>query len=125
MGINAVDATLDAFTHTHTDTHTQIPTSLQKHGRVVHLVNFKKGRVSVRDEEGLERIQGLESVCECVIYGGFEVGEEITPTVDIRSDCGYVLMMHESEAQIERDYAIIQEIQKGLFQVLEEEEEEE
>lgn len=52
----------------------------------------------------------------------FEAGDRITKTVDIRTDSGYVLLIHEDPEVITKDYARICELQKTMF-VIEESDE--
>ncbi len=85
------------------------------HGRVVHLVCFGRGRV--RAHRHLATIEALESVKELDIYAGFDVGEVVTPTVDIRSDAGYVLLVHDDPEVVERDYQTIATLQPEIIHV--------
>lgn len=62
-------------------------------------------------------IEELESVRELEIYASFEVGEMVTPTVDIRTDAGYVLLVHDDPEVVERDYRAIAELQPEIIQV--------
>lgn len=65
----------------------------------------------------LAAIEALESVKEVEIYAAFDVGELVTPTIDIRSDAGYVLLVHEDPEVVERDYQAISALQPEIIQV--------
>jgi len=54
-----------------------------------------------------------------------EEGEVLVKTVDIRTDSGYVLLVHEDPEVLERDYRRILELQRTMFDVEGEEAEEE
>lgn len=62
-------------------------------------------------------IEALESVREFEIYASFDVGEMVTPTVDIRTDAGYVLLVHEDPEVVQRDYQRISELQPEILEV--------
>ena len=88
---------------------------LQKHGRIVHLVSYQEGEVT--DIRHLEDIAKLESVRRVKVHEEFYPGETIALTRDIRTDAGFVIMVHEDPDVIERDYEHILELQKDLFEV--------
>ena len=45
------------------------------------------------------------------------IGDEVEKTVDIRTDCGYVLLINEDPALLESDYRVITALQKTMFEV--------
>jgi hypothetical protein len=92
------------------------PLQLKAHGRVVHLVCSGQGRVAAHRH--VAAIEALESVKEVEIYASFDVGELVSPTVDIRTDAGYVLLVHEDPKVVERDYAAITALQPEIIHVV-------
>jgi hypothetical protein len=52
------------------------------------------------------------------------VGDELVKTVDIRTDCGYVLLVHDDPDVIARDYDHIVSLQSTMFEIEQEEKEE-
>ena len=63
-------------------------------------------------------IQKMESVIDLEVYSPFlEIGNEICPTVDIRTDCGWVQLLNSDPEAFTRDYDRIIELMKSLFEV--------
>lgn len=87
------------------------------HGAVVHLVCSVEGKIGAVNEKVLEEIQNLPSVRAMEIYEQFSKGRTVKRTVDIRSDCGWVHMIHDDEWQFKEDYDKIVELQKDMFEV--------
>lgn len=65
----------------------------------------------------LATIEAMDSVRELEVYAAFDVGEIVTPTIDIRSDAGYVLLVHEDPEVLERDYQTITAMQPEIVVV--------
>jgi hypothetical protein len=84
------------------------------------LVNSKKGILSHVNEAALYEIQGMDSVFDLEVYSQFlEPGREIVPTVDIKTDAGWVQLLHPNKDIFERDYhRIIEELMPVLFDVV-------
>lgn len=82
---------------------------------MVHLVCFGSGRVT--GHRHLSAIEALESAREVEVYAAFDVGETVAPTVDIRTDAGYALLVHEDPEVVERDYQAITALQPEIVQV--------
>ena len=58
----------------------------------------------------------MESVWDLQVYNPFlQLGNEISPTVDIRSDAGWAQLMNEDEESFVRDYQRIVELMPTLF----------
>ena len=63
-------------------------------------------------------IQKMESVMDLEVYPPFlEIGNEIRPTIDIRTDCGWVQLLNPDPVGFSRDYDRIMELMKSLFEV--------
>lgn len=93
----------------------RIPTSSPiSHGRILHLVSFFEGQIT--SIHHLDQIRSLPSVK--ILHLPLEVGDPLVKTVDIRTDCGYVVLIHEDEQVIEQDYQMIVELQKTMFETM-------
>eukprot|EP00953_Heterococcus_sp_UTEX-ZZ885_P025290 13748-Heterococcus_DN1.PRE.3 len=51
------------------------------------------------------------------LYDKFEVGQSVTPTIDIRSDAGWVRLCHTDAAVVEQDYQFIVNAMPTMFEV--------
>lgn len=71
------------------------PTELQKAGCMVHLVSYVEGRVSAIRH--VEEMRELASVL--ILEVGVEVGDRVAQTKDIRTDIGYLVLVHEDREQ--------------------------
>jgi hypothetical protein len=92
--------------------------STRINGAMVHLVNYAGGTLTGVNEAALMEIQNLESVLDLEVYGSFlEMGNDITPTTDIRSDAGWVQLLNPDEEAFQRDFDRIIELMPTLFQV--------
>jgi predicted ATP-grasp superfamily ATP-dependent carboligase len=90
--------------------------SIRAHAAMVHLVNHASGKLVGINGEALNEIQRLESVLELKVYPSFlEMGNHISPTVDIRSDAGWVQLINDDEEAFQRDYNRILELMPTLF----------
>jgi hypothetical protein len=90
--------------------------SMKKFGGIVHLICHVEG-VVVKLGEGLKEIEHLESVISSQIYPGFLEGHYVTPTVDTRSEAGWLHLMNEDEEQFRKDYERILELMPTMFVV--------
>lgn len=87
-------------------------------GAVVHLINFADGILLSVNEDALHEIQEMESVFAMEIYPSFlEVGSPILPTIDIRTDAGWVQIINDDKQVFQRDYERIVELMPTLFVV--------
>ena len=79
----------------------------------MHLISPLSGTVTRINHDAL--IRSLPSVqllsLEC------RVGQRLSRTVDIRTDCGYVLLRHTDRAVLARDYATIVRLQGSIYEV--------
>lgn len=86
------------------------------YGAVVHLVNFADGILLGINEEALQEIEAMESVFNMEIYPSFlEIGAPLLPTIDIRTDAGWIQMINEDREAFQRDYERIVELMPQLF----------
>lgn len=86
------------------------------YGAVVHLVNFQDGILLSVNEEAIAEIEEMESVFAMEIYPSFlEVGSPIIPTIDIRTDAGWVQIINDDREAFQRDYERIVELMPQLF----------
>jgi hypothetical protein len=96
----------------------EFPMNLKRRGAMVHLVNYQHGRLSNINEAALDEIQSMESVLNMEVYESFlELGQTITPTIDIRSDAGWVQLVNNDDDAFRRDYNRIIELMPTLFEV--------
>jgi len=84
-------------------------------GAVIHLVCHVEGKVC--SIQGLEELENLESVRNYKIYDEFEVGCEVSETIDIRTDAGWVHLMHDDYDQFWSDYKKIMNLMEEMFVV--------
>ena len=86
---------------------------------MVHLVNDKKGVLKRLNEQALYEIQGMDSVLDLEVYPDFlKPGVSIIePTVDIKTDAGWIQMLNPDREIFERDYRRIIELMPTLFEV--------
>lgn len=82
---------------------------------MVHLVNYNKGALVAT--HFLDDMKELPSVLAFEVYPEFlQPGSMIEPTVDIRSDAGWVQLVNDDYGQLERDYRKIVEWMPGMFE---------
>jgi biotin carboxylase len=125
IGYNALDMTLEAFLGSDEDwdKFPDLP-FLRAHGSMVHLVNTKQGKL--KDLQHLQELHDLPSVMNWQIYEHFgERGRAIEPTIDIRTDAGWVQLANEDPVALQRDYQQILAWMPTMFLVEEDEIEEE
>lgn len=94
-----------------------IPTP-RMHAAMIHLVNTQEGTLVRVNEAALYEIQAMESVWDLEVYRHFlEPEQEISKTVDIKTDAGWVQLLHPDKEMFRRDYQRIIEIMPTLFEV--------
>jgi hypothetical protein len=84
-------------------------------GRIVHLSCNREG--TLRRVSHLERIRRMESVVKVEVYEDVEEGKGIAKTVDIRSEKGWVHMLHDDEEVLERDFVKVMELLESMVEV--------
>jgi biotin carboxylase len=117
IGYNALDMTLDAYLGTDEDwdMYPHEP-SLRAFGCMAHLVNYEKGILKVL--HFMDDIQQLPSVFDCAVYEHFHTpGLSISPTVDIRSDAGWIQMIHHDKETLDEDFEQIVQWMPYIFEV--------
>ena len=117
IGYNALDLALEAFlgSRENWDGYPDHP-SLRAFGCMAHLVNYKTGRLMNMFHFG--ELNDLPSVLDWEVYENFATpGLEIQPTVDIRSDAGWVQMINDDREALLRDFEQIVEWMPTMFQV--------
>lgn len=117
IGYNALDMTLDALLGDQDDwdSYPDLP-FLRATGCMVHLVSSAAGKLVKVNH--FEDISQLESVRALEIYDQFtHEGEEIAPTIDIKTDAGWAHLIHEDPEELDRDYRQIVEWMPTLFDV--------
>lgn len=93
-----------------------IPTT-KMNAAMVHLVNHQNGILTKINEHALREIQSMDSTWDLEVYPTFlQLGEQISPTVDIKSDAGWVQLIHPDPSIFERDYHRIVELMPKLFE---------
>jgi biotin carboxylase len=120
IGYNALDMTLEAFLGSDEDwdKFPDLP-FLRAHGCMVHLVNTQSG--ILQDVRHLQELHDLPSVMNWQVYEHFATqGQVIEPTIDIRTDAGWVQLANEDPQEMQRDYEQILAWMPTMFQVKEE-----
>ena len=120
LGYNALDMCLSAYLDDPDDDDSlfsSVPNrpTLLRYGVIVNLACFVEGQVS--QIHHLEEIQTLESYVAMELFPGFEVGNTVRRTKDIRSDCGWVHLIHEREDCMMRDYHIVRSRMPTMLEV--------
>lgn len=88
--------------------------SLRLCGAMVHLVNYSSGKLT--STQYLDEIFNMESTLELEVYPEFlDIGNEISKTVDIRSDAGWCQIINDNPEALRRDYNRIVELMPHLF----------
>jgi len=97
-----------------------LPTT-RAHGAIIHFVSYVQGKISRINYDVLDQMEELPSVMDMHVYPHFlEEGNEIEKTVDIRSDTGWAHVMNDDEEEFQRDVARLIELQKEMFDVVDE-----
>ena len=122
MGYNSLDMLLSSYIGDrlagHDITWDDYPTlpSIRAHAAMVHLVNHATGKLVSVNGVALNEIQCLDSVLDMEVYPAFlEIGGMISPTVDIRSDAGWVQLVNDDAEVFHEDYQRILELMPTLF----------
>eukprot|EP00543_Licmophora_paradoxa_P002321 CAMPEP_0202450500 /NCGR_PEP_ID=MMETSP1360-20130828/9101_1 /ASSEMBLY_ACC=CAM_ASM_000848 /TAXON_ID=515479 /ORGANISM="Licmophora paradoxa, Strain CCMP2313" /LENGTH=574 /DNA_ID=CAMNT_0049068799 /DNA_START=231 /DNA_END=1955 /DNA_ORIENTATION=- len=135
IGYNAMDMCLSAYleqSNDHKDAEREELSSslfdrvpkipvLHRHGMIVNLACFVEGRILQVQHLGDEMEEQLESYVASELFPGFEVGSIVRKTRDIRSDCGWVHLIHEDEDILQKDYEQICKWMKTMFVVSQQE----
>jgi hypothetical protein len=117
IGYNALDMTLTAFlgSQDEWDTIPDFP-SLRAAGCMVHLVNYSLGKL--KQVNYLVELDDLSSVVNWEVYEEFQmIGEEIKPTIDIKTDAGWIQLVNTEAEQLEQDYSKILGWMPSMFDV--------
>jgi hypothetical protein len=120
IGYNALDMTLEAFLGSDEDwdRFPDLP-CLRAHGSMVHLVNTQSGYL--HQVKHLQEMHDLPSVMNWQVYDHFSTqGELIEPTVDIRTDAGWVQMVNEDPGGLQRDYEQVVAWMPTMFELADE-----
>ncbi|CAH0479078.1 unnamed protein product [Peronospora belbahrii] len=120
LGHNHVDAALDSYLNAEAfERLPDRPKELQAYGCEAMLVSYETGKLA--GYPGKDELESLPSVVSTVWYT--HIGEELKATVDMFTTPGSIIMVHEDEEQLMRDYARIRELEhKGLYALEPEEE---
>lgn len=114
IGYNALDMVLDAYLGDG-DEWEEIPDlpTTRLYGAIVHLVSHVEGVVKSLNIDALEEISSQESVVAMEVYP--EIGQPVGKTIDIRSDAGWIHLIHPSQSTFLDDYNRIIELMPHLF----------
>ncbi|CAM9760437.1 unnamed protein product, partial [Ectocarpus fasciculatus] len=120
VGYNAVEETLAAYLDPERfDALPRVPPTGQdsRYGRVVHLVSYVEGPLEGIFHE--EEIRNLESFAGIDVYADPKNGGSghVKKTIDIRSDAGWVRLVHDKEEVVERDYRRVVELMPTMYKV--------
>ena len=120
MGYNALDLCLSAYlddVHNEDALFARVPRRpiLQYNGMIVNLACFVEGEVI--EIHHLKAIQELESYVAMELFPGFDIGCTVQRTKDIRSDCGWVHLVHQHEDCLMRDYDTVCTMMPSMFDV--------
>lgn len=116
MGYNALDLALIAYLGEDEDW-SRVPEFPQLHafGCMVHLVNYASG--NLKQVFHVQEMSQLESVLDYEVYEQFLTpGEKIEPTVDIRSDAGWVQLINEDREKLDQDFNKIVAWMPSMFE---------
>ncbi|GAX11192.1 hypothetical protein FisN_9Hh288 [Fistulifera solaris] len=114
---NAFQMLLDAYFggDDEWDRYPELPT-LQAHGCMVHLVNYARG--SLVQVHHLEDMAALPSVLDLEVYAEFQTPSTwLEPTIDIRTDAGWVQLINEDPEALQHDYEQIVAWMPKMFSV--------
>lgn len=119
VGYNALDLCLSAYLDQQSDDDMfdLVPSRpvLQRSGMVVSLVCYAEGKV--KHINHMEEIESLESYVAMEIYPSHEVGNVVGRSKDIRTDGGWIHLIHENEDQMMKDYQQICKLMYTMFHV--------
>ena len=123
VGYNAMDMVLAAYLGDNNGQGLpwdEVPTlpKTRALGAIVHFVSHVEGKISRIRYDILEEMEDLTSVMDFFVYPQFmEVGNEIKPTIDIRSDTGWAHLMNDDADEFQRDYDRLVERMEKMFEV--------
>lgn len=118
IGYNALDVTLLSYFGTDDDW-ARVPDapSLRAFGSMVHIVNYARGALT--SVHHVSDMNELASVLDFEIYEQFATpGSQIAPTIDIRSDAGWVQLINEDKDELEADYRRIVDWMPTMFETI-------
>uniref|UniRef100_M4BST9 ATP-grasp domain-containing protein n=1 Tax=Hyaloperonospora arabidopsidis (strain Emoy2) TaxID=559515 RepID=M4BST9_HYAAE len=115
LGYNHVDAALDSYLDAKAfEDLPDRPKKLKSHGCEAMLVSYETGKLV--GYPGKEELDNLPSAVSTVWYT--HIGQQLEPTIDMFTTPGSVIMVHEDEEQLNRDYARIRELEhEGLYEL--------
>jgi len=115
LGTDALEITMDAFFRPERFAALPPrPAPFAGRGIIVHLVSFQQGTVAA--VRHADTISDLRSCLHLSV--DYEPGMRLVKTVDIRTDCGYVLLAHKDAQVVAADYDFIcSRLQRELFEL--------
>lgn len=114
LGYDAITSTLDAyFDRKAFNLLPKYPISKKSAGLILHLISNQEGKV--KEIKYIDEIQRLRSTL--LVDMDIEVGGDVVRTVDIRTDCGYVLLCHHDPEVVAGDYDHIVSLQSTMIEV--------
>lgn len=115
IGYNQVEATLDSFFDANAfNALPQRPTSLKAFGCESMLVSYQKGVLV--DYPGMKEIEAMPSYVSKMVH--VHKGDLLEMTIDMFTTPGSVLLAHDDEDQLKKDYARIRELEyEGLYAI--------
>jgi len=125
IGYNALDVCLAAYLSNHNDDNDesqsdlffQIPSRpiLLRQGMIVNLACFVEGEI-VKIHH-LDDFTSLDSFVAMELFPGFDIGNKVQRTKDIRSDCGWVHLINDDDECLMRDYELICRRMPTMFEI--------
>jgi hypothetical protein len=127
IGYNALDVCLAAYlsndnndndeSESDCNLFLQIPRRpvLLRQGMIVNLACFVEGEIV--NIHHLEDFSSLDSFVAMEMFPGFEIGNTVQRTKDIRSDCGWVHLINEDYESLMRDYESIRKRMPTMFEI--------
>lgn len=113
IGYNQVDCTLDCYFHEEAfNSLPERPVELKAYGCEAMLVSYQNG--ILQSYPGLTEIEAMPSF----VTKSFHVhaGDELPITIDMFTTPGSILMVHDDEEQLKRDYERVRELEHdGLY----------
>jgi hypothetical protein len=120
IGYNCLDVTMVAYLGDDPtwDVIPHRPPLLRRYGSMVHLVNSAPAGYLLNNHPILDDMMQLESVYDAEVYEKYctEGSYLSSPTIDIRSDAGWVQLIHDDAETIEHDYQQIVDWMPIMFQ---------
>lgn len=97
--------------------------SKRMNAAMIHLVNSKEGTLKCVNNDALYEIEAMASVGNMEVYNKFlNVGTKIHPTIDIKTDAGWIQLVNPDAEIFNADFQRIIELMPTLFEVEEESE---